>query len=141
MVPFRQSLPKGVSATIFNDDSLELVVRLDVLVRNGRTGLALVFVVLALFLRFRLAMWVAAGVPIAFAGALLFFPVFGLTISTLTVIAFIIVLGILVDDAIVIGESVHSREVEGMPQIEAAIRGTQDVFVPVSYTHLRAHET
>ncbi len=133
VVPFRQSLPKGVSATIFNDDSLELVVRLDVLVRNGRTGLALVFVVLALFLRFRLAMWVAAGVPIAFAGALLFFPVFGLTISTLTVIAFIIVLGILVDDAIVIGESVHSREVEGMPQIEAAIRGTQDVFVPVIF--------
>jgi len=133
VVPFRQSLPKGVSATIFNDDSLELVVRLDVLVRNGRTGLALVFVVLALFLRFRLAMWVAAGVPIAFAGALLFFPLFGLTISTLTVIAFIIVLGILVDDAIVIGESVHSREVEGMPQIEAAIRGTQDVFVPVIF--------
>ena len=131
--PFRQTLPEGVAATIFNDDSLELVVRLDVLVRNGRTGLALVFVVLALFLRFRLAMWVAAGVPIAFAGALLFFPVFDLTISTLTVIAFIIVLGILVDDAIVIGESVHSREVEGMPQIEAAIRGTQDVFVPVIF--------
>jgi multidrug efflux pump subunit AcrB len=131
--PFRQSLPSGVDVTIFNDDSLELVVRLDVLTRNGRTGLALVFVVLALFLRFRLAMWVAAGVPIAFAGALLVFPLAELTISTLTVIAFIIVLGILVDDAIVIGESVHSREVEGLSQEEAAIRGTQDVFVPVIF--------
>ena len=133
VVPFRASLPEGVNTTIFNDDSLELVVRLDVLVRNGRSGLILVLVVLALFLRFRLAMWVAAGVPIAFAGALFLFPVFNLTISTLTVIAFIIVLGILVDDAIVIGESVHSLEVEGVPQIEAAIRGTQAVFVPVIF--------
>ncbi|MBJ22535.1 MAG: efflux RND transporter permease subunit [bacterium] len=130
---FRASLPAGVDATIFNDDSLELVVRLDVLVRNGRTGLALVLVVLALFLRFRLAMWVAAGVPIAFAGALFMFPFFDLTISTLTVIAFIIVLGILVDDAIVIGESVHSKEVEGLSQIDAAIQGTQAVFVPVIF--------
>lgn len=133
VIPFRQSLPDGVDTTIFNDDSLELVVRLDVLVRNGRSGLVLVFIVLALFLRFRLAMWVAAGVPIAFAGALLFFPAFDLTISTLTVIAFIIVLGILVDDAIVIGESVHSREAEGFSQIDAAIKGTQDVFVPVIF--------
>jgi multidrug efflux pump subunit AcrB len=131
--PFQASLPAGVDATIFNDDSLELVVRLDVLMRNGRTGLILVLVVLALFLRFRLAMWVAAGVPIAFAGALLMFPVFNLTISTLTVIAFIIVLGILVDDAIVIGESVHSLEVQGVPQIEAAIRGTQAVVIPVIF--------
>ena len=133
VVPFRASLPEGVEATIFNDDSLELVVRLDVLVRNGRTGLALVLVVLALFLRFRLAMWVAAGVPIAFAGALLVFPLFELTISTLSVVAFIIVLGILVDDAIVIGESIHSRETEGLPPEDAAIEGTKDVFVPVIF--------
>jgi len=130
---FRQSLPSGGDVTIFNDDSLELVVRLDVLVRNGRSGLILVLVVLALFLRFRLAMWVAAGVPIAFAGALFMFPVFSLTISTLTVIAFIVVLSILVDDAIVIGESIHSKEVEGLPQIEAAIQSTQAVFVPVIF--------
>lgn len=130
---FRASLPSGVDATIFNDDSLELVIRLDVLVKNGRTGLLLVLVVLALFLRFRLAMWVAAGVPIALAGALLCFPFFGLTISTLTVMAFILVLGILVDDAIVIGESVHSMEAEGIPQVEAAIKGTQAVFVPVIF--------
>jgi multidrug efflux pump subunit AcrB len=130
---FRASLPTGVDATIFNDDSLELVVRLDVLRRNGVTGLALVLVVLALFLRFRLAIWVAAGVPIALSGALLCFPVFGLTISTLTVIAFILVLGILVDDAIVIGESVHSRELEGVGQEQAAIEGTQAVFVPVIF--------
>jgi multidrug efflux pump subunit AcrB len=130
---FRASLPVGIDATIFNDDSLELVVRLDVLVRNGRSGLILVLIVLALFLRFRLAMWVAAGVPIAFAGALFMFPFFDLTISTLTVISFIIVLGILVDDAIVIGESIHSKEVEGLSQVEAAIQGTQAVFIPVVF--------
>lgn len=131
--PFQATLPEGVSATIFADESLELVVRLAVLVRNGISGMLLVFVVLALFLRFRLAMWVAAGVPIAFTGALMLFPILGLTINTMTVMAFILVLGILVDDAIVIGESVHTAETTGLDQVDAAIKGTQAVFTPVIF--------
>ncbi len=131
--PFQSSLPQGVSATIFADESLELVIRLAVLARNGMSGMLLVFVVLALFLRFRLAMWVAAGVPIAFTGALMLFPILGLTINTMTVMAFILVLGILVDDAIVIGESVHTAETTGLDQIDAAIQGTQAVFTPVIF--------
>ena len=130
---FENSLPEGISVTVFGDESLELVTRLAVLVENGRSGLILVLLVLALFLRFRLAMWVAAGVPIAFCGAFLFFPAFDLTISTMTVMAFILVLGILVDDAIVIGESVHTEELAGQGQIEAAIRGAQRVVVPVIF--------
>ena len=130
---FRATLPSGVDVTIFNDESMDLVARLDVLVKNGRSGLILVLIVLTLFLRFRLAMWVAAGVPISFLGAVILFPAFGITISTMTVMAFILVLGVLVDDAIVIGESVHTYEVRGLDQVEAAIRGTQAVYIPVIF--------
>jgi multidrug efflux pump subunit AcrB len=90
-------------------------------------------VILTLFLRFRLAMWVAAGVPIALLGAIMCFPAAGLSISTMSVMAFILVLGILVDDAIVIGESVHTHEMRSEGQIEAAIKGTQEVSVPVIF--------
>jgi multidrug efflux pump subunit AcrB len=131
--PFQASLPEGVNVTIFNDESTDLVTRLQVLSANARNGLILVMLVLTVFLRFRLAMWVAAGVPIALLGAVMCFPSFGITISTLTVMAFILVLGILVDDAIVIGESVYTHEQKHETQIEAAIRGTQEVYVPVIF--------
>lgn len=130
---FRESLPEGVDVTIFSDESMDLVTRLDVLRRNGGGGLVFVLIILTLFLRFRLAMWVAAGVPIAFLGAVMLFPFFGITISTMTVMAMILVLGILVDDAIVIGESVHSYEVKLGDQVEAAIAGTQAVSIPVIF--------
>ncbi|MBW2499613.1 MAG: efflux RND transporter permease subunit [Deltaproteobacteria bacterium] len=130
---FQAKLPEGVSVTIFDDESLELVTRLEVLTQNGRSGLALVLIVLTLFLRFRLAMWVAAGVPISFLGAMMFFPALGLTINTMTVMAFILVLGVLVDDAIVIGESVHTYEQELGDQVQAAVEGTRAVYVPVIF--------
>ncbi|MBW2421594.1 MAG: efflux RND transporter permease subunit [Deltaproteobacteria bacterium] len=130
---FRASVPEGVEVTIFHDESMDLVTRLDVLLKNGRSGLMLVLIVLAFFLRFRLAMWVSAGVPIAFLGAVMLFPAFDLLISTLTVMACILVLGVLVDDAIVIGESVHAHEVELGDQLQAAIKGTQAVYVPVIF--------
>lgn len=130
---FRASVPEGVAVTVFNDESLDLVTRLNVVTKNGRSGLVLVMVTLALFLRFRLAMWVAAGVPISLLGALILFPIFGITISTMTVMAFILVLGVLVDDAIVIGESVHTWEKEIGNQVQAAIKGTQAVYIPVFF--------
>jgi multidrug efflux pump subunit AcrB len=130
---FRASLPEGVAVTIFNDESIDLLARLSVLQWNGLGGLVLVMAILTLFLRFRLAMWVAAGVPISFLGAIMLFPIFGLTINTLAVMAFILVLGILVDDAIVIGESVHTFEVKLGDQVEAAIKGTQAVYIPVVF--------
>lgn len=131
--PFRTSLPEEVNVLIFNDESEDLTVRLDTLSGNARSGIILVMLILTCFLRFRLAMWVAAGVPIALLGTLMIFPVAGITISTLTIMAFILVLGILVDDAIVIGESIHTHEQEGRSQEEAAIKGTQEVYVPVVF--------
>jgi len=129
----RGELPPGVQLVAFNDESKSLEIRLDSLIGNARSGLVLVVLTLGLFLRFRLALWVSAGVPIAFLGSFLFFPMFGLTISTLSVMAFILVLGIVVDDAIVIGESVYAHEQKGVPQLEAAVLGTQDVYVPVLF--------
>ena len=126
-------LPEGIAMKLLNDQSADLVVRLDALLVNARSGLLLVAAVLALFLRFRLAMWVTAGVPISFLGALMLFPSLAISISTLTVMSFILVLGILVDDAIVIGESVHRREVKGESQIDAARNGTLDVYIPVTF--------
>jgi len=129
----KPQIPEGIEMTLLNDQSADLVVRLDALLVNARSGLLLVAAVLALFLRFRLAMWVTAGVPISFLGALMLFPAFDISISTLTVMSFILVLGILVDDAIVIGESVHRRETKGEGQLEAARNGTLDVYVPVTF--------
>lgn len=130
---FRRTVPDGIEITVFADASEDLNARLSSLSANARSGLILVVAVLALFLRFRLAMWVAAGVPISLLGAIMCFPFFGISISTLTVMAFILVLGILVDDAIVIGESVHTHERDGLPQDEAAIKGTLAVYVPVFF--------
>ena len=126
-------LPAGVRLKSYNDESSGLVIRLDALTSNARSGLLLVLITLGLFLRFRLAMWVSAGVPIAFMGAFLMFPALSLTISTLTVMAFILVLGIVVDDAIVVGEAAYGHEQRGMNQVDAAIRGTQDVYIPVLF--------
>jgi len=126
-------MPAGAELVVLDDDSEDLIARLDALMRSAGGGLVLVLLLLGMFLRFRLAMWVAAGVPIAFLGALALFPTFGLAISTLSVMAFILVLGIVVDDAIVIGESVYSHERQGEDQIQAAINGTREVCVPVIF--------
>ena len=127
------SLPEGLDLTVWTDTSLELEERMDVLNTTALGGLALVLIVLALFLRFRLAMWVAAGIPIALFGTIAVFPYVDILISTMTVLAFILVLGILVDDAIVVGERVYSHEQAGKSRVQAAIDGTREVSVPVIF--------
>ncbi len=126
-------LPEGIALTIWQDESQDLVDRLDALTRNAVSGLLLVLLVLTLFLRFRLALWVAWGIPVALLGAVATFPLAGISISTLSVMAFILVLGVLVDDAIVVGERVYAHEQRGVPRDEAAIRGTQEVSLPVFF--------
>ncbi len=126
-------LPEGMSLKVVTDSARATQVRISTVARNAYTGLILVLIILALFLRFKLAIWVAAGIPIAIAGALSLFPAVGLTISSLTVMGFILVLGIIVDDAIVVGERIHSYERKGYPKEEAAIEGTLEVSVPVIF--------
>jgi multidrug efflux pump subunit AcrB len=126
-------LPEGVALTVWRDGSRSLRDRLDILIRNGRGGFILVFVLLALFLRLRLAFWVSIGVPIAFLGSLSLFPVLGISIDVISLFAFILVLGLLVDDAVVVGENVHRHQEKGDAPLDAAVRGTQEVAVPVIF--------
>jgi multidrug efflux pump subunit AcrB len=126
-------LPDGLEIAVWRDGSQTLRDRLDILVRNGINGFILVFVVLALFLRLRLAFWVSLGVPASFAGALALFPSLGISIDVISLFAFILVLGLLVDDAIVVGENVHRHQESGDDPHVAAIRGTQEVATPVIF--------
>ncbi|MEX2469073.1 MAG: efflux RND transporter permease subunit, partial [Pseudohongiellaceae bacterium] len=126
-------LPQGLRLSVVMDSAVATQDRIGTVAQNAYTGLVLVLIVLALFLRFKLALWVAAGIPIAIAGALALFPFVGLTISSLTVMGFILVLGIIVDDAIVVGERIHSFERRGFNKEEAAIEGTLEVSVPVIF--------
>ncbi|MDH3993930.1 MAG: efflux RND transporter permease subunit, partial [Gammaproteobacteria bacterium] len=129
----RREVPEGIVMTIWQDESQDLVDRLDALTKNARSGLLLVLLVLTLFLRFRLALWVAAGIPVALLGTVALFPMAGISISTMSVMAFILVLGILVDDAIVVGERVYAHEQQGKERLQAAVEGTQEVSLPVLF--------
>lgn len=129
----QHQLPEGITHRVWINTSEELEERLSVLNTNALGGLMLVVIVLALFLRFKLAMWVAIGIPVALLGTIAVFPYADITISTMTVMAFILVLGIVVDDAIVVGERVYSHEQMGKDPVQAAIDGTWEVSVPVIF--------
>ena len=126
-------LPEGLQLTIWNDGSRILSDRLDTLLSSGRTGFLLVLIILALFLRPRIAFWVSVGVPVAFLGAIFLTNALGMSIDAISLFGFILVLGILVDDAIVVGESVHSRHQEGIGRLAGAIEGAQRVTIPVTF--------
>ena len=114
-------MPVGITLETWQDDSSYLRSRLDLLLRNGRAGLILVFFILALFLRFRLAMWVTFGIPISFLGTLWLMPAMDASISLITLFAFIVVLGIVVDDAIVLGENIYTHQEKYGPGIKSTI--------------------
>ena len=125
--------PQDVTLTVWNDQSSLLVDRLATLIDSGLQGLLLVLVVLALFLRPHLALWVAAGIPIALLGAVFLLFCFGVSIDAISLIGFILVLGLLVDDAVVVGESAYVAQREGAGQLAGAIEGARRVFVPVTF--------
>jgi len=127
------TLPEGVKTAVWIDESVELSRRIDRLTTNAYAGLVLVLFILTLFLRFKVAVWVAAGIPIAVLGAIWVFPTVGLSISSLTILSFILVLGIVVDDAIVVGERIYSHEATERTRRDAAIAGTSEVIVPVVF--------
>lgn len=126
-------LPAGTHATVWQDGSAALRDRLDILIRNGLSGFVLVFAVLALFLRLRLAIWVSLGVPLSILGALALFPPLDISIDVISLFAFILVLGLLVDDAIVVGENVHRHQENAEEPLHAAISGAQEVAIPVIF--------
>ncbi len=129
----RLQMPDGIALTIWQDQTRILRSRLDLLIKNGRAGFALVVLVLALFLKLRLAGWVSLGIPISFLGALALMPTMEVSINLISLFAFILVLGIVVDDAIIVGENVYSRFEEGHEGLPAAVEGTFEVHKPVIF--------
>jgi multidrug efflux pump subunit AcrB len=129
-------MPTGVELTIWQDDARVLQSRLDLLVRNGRAGLLLVFLTLALFLRLSLALWVAVGIPVCFLGAIWVMPALDVSINMISLFGFLMALGIVVDDAIVVGENVHRQHEAGRRGLDAALTGVEQVAVPVVFAVL-----
>ena len=126
------ALPAGVEATTWSNYADSLRGRIDLLVRNGLMGLVLVFGVLVCFLNLKLAFWTTMGIPISFLGAFILIAAGGGTINMISVFAFIVVLGIVVDDAIIVGESIYSKYEQGVTPMQAALQGLSDVISPVT---------
>ena len=129
----RARMPEGIAIEVWKDNASFLRGRIDLLLRNAANGLVLVFIVLALFLRMQLAFWVTIGIPISFLGALALMPMYGGSINMISLFAMILVLGIVVDDAIVVGESIFTEQRRGNRGVEGSIRGTRIVGVPVIF--------
>jgi multidrug efflux pump subunit AcrB len=127
-------LPPGVSYTVNNDRSIIYQQRLRLLLKNAFLGLVLVLLFLGAFLEFRLAFWVTLGIPISFLGTFLFLPAMDVSINMVSMFAFIVSLGVVVDDAIIAGENIYEYRSRGMPPAEAAVRGAQDVALPISFS-------
>ena len=127
----RKLLPPGVQMDTWRDESIILKGRIDLLTTNAMQGLVLVFVILALFLQLRVALWVAVGIPVSFLGAVALMPALGLSVNMISLFAFLLVLGIVVDDAIVVGENVVLQRQAGASPLLAALRGSREVRSPV----------
>ncbi|KXJ54252.1 MAG: acriflavin resistance protein [Colwellia sp. Phe_37] len=128
-------LPPGVKLETWVDMTYYLEGRLDMMIDNMKSGAVLVFLMLALFLRVRLAFWVMMGLPVCFLGTLLMMPLefVGVTINVISLFAFILVLGIVVDDAIVMGESAHEEIEEHGHSTDNVIRGVKRVAMPATF--------
>ena len=126
-----KTLPPGYAFSVWADSSIEVRDRMDLLLRNGMQGLILVFVILSLFLDLKLAFWVALGIPISLLGACAVLLQFDQTLNMLSLFSFLIALGIVVDDAIVIGENVYTHRAMGKTPLQAAIDGTIEVVPSV----------
>jgi multidrug efflux pump subunit AcrB len=129
-------MPEGVELTPWQNAARILESRRDLLLRNGRMGLILVIASLALFLRFRLAFWVAVGLVISFMGAIWMMPMLGVTINLISLFAFILVLGIVVDDAIVAGENIYTHQHRHGQGLRGSIEGAREISRPVIFAVL-----
>lgn len=129
----RATFPEGVKLATWDDDSVSLRGRISTLFWNLLQGSILVFLLLGIFLRLSIAFWVVLGIPVSFAGALMLMPELGITANIMSVFGFIIVLGIVVDDAIVTGEHVYSKIRTGMDPLDATVTGTKEIAVPVTF--------
>jgi len=132
----RPTLPEGAEIAFFNDMSIILKSRIELLLKNMAYGLILVILLLGFFLKWRLAFWVTLGIPISFAAGLMILPQFDVSINMISLFAFIMVLGIVVDDAIIVGENIFRRHEEGENAFQGAVDGALEVGRPVIFAVL-----
>ena len=130
------ALPDGVGITLWNDESQAYEERADLLLKNGILGLLLVLIALSLFLEIRLALWVAVGIAVSGTGALAAMMVLDLAINTISLFSFVLAIGIIVDDAIVVAEHIQYERKMGTPGAVAAIRGARRIKVPLVFAVL-----
>jgi multidrug efflux pump subunit AcrB len=132
----RLDLPAGIEIIVVDDDGETYQQRVGLLLKNATIGLILVLCLLSVFLEYRLAFWVTMGIPTAFLGSLLLLPLFDVSINMISMFAFIIALGIVVDDAIIAGENIYEHMQKGIPFLDAAIIGAKEVSVPLAFAIL-----
>ena len=130
---FSKNLPSGISVDYWDDDSEYLKTRINAVLDSALFGGILVMLLLSLFLRPAVAFWVFLGIPVSFMGAFIFMPFAEGTFNVISLFAFIMVLGIVVDDAIVTGENIYRKIRDGMEPLEASIVGTKEITVPVTF--------
>jgi len=130
------SFPPTMDVAIWQDMSEVLEDRINLLVRNALLGLILVLLLLGLALDIRLAFWVTLGIPISILGAMLFMPLLGVSINMISLFAIIVTIGIVVDDAVIIGENIYHHRRQGKDYLEAAIDGARQMAVPVTFSIL-----
>ncbi len=131
-----QTMPGNLTLEVLRDRSEIFAQRADLLLKNALLGLGLVFILLALFLETRLAFWVSLGIPISFLGSFIFLSATPFSVNMITMFAFIVTLGIVVDDAIVVGENIYHHRRAGKSMREAAVFGAREVAMPVIFSVL-----
>ncbi|MEO1405873.1 MAG: efflux RND transporter permease subunit, partial [Pseudomonadota bacterium] len=127
------SLPDGVSLTLWQDAAENYQGRMVTIGTNFITGLILVMITLFLFLRPIIAFWVGVGIAVAFAGGLALLPIFDVSLNMISTFAFLLVIGVIVDDAIIVGEAIHAKTEEGDTHLDAAVNGATMVVKPVIF--------
>ena len=133
---FRPSLPDGIQVGIWQNQAEDLESRLDLLIKNGLLGLLLVIATLMLFLNPRLAFWTSVGISLSFVGTFAVMYLLGVSINLISLFGFILSIGIVVDDAIVVGENIFAEQEKGADPTEAAVTGANRVAAPVIFAVL-----
>lgn len=133
---FRPTLEDGIDVTVWQNEATNLQDRIDLLVNNAAIGLVLVVLCLALFLDIRLAFWSAFGIGISFTATFIIMSSLGMSINMISLFGFILAIGIVVDNAIVVSENIYTNSEKGMPAMQAAVKGTQRIAIPVVFSAL-----
>ncbi len=133
---YKATLPSKIGINILTNEAEVFEERVSLLLKNSVMGLLIVLFSLSLFLEIRLAFWVMMGIPISFMGAFFLFPFVDVSISMVSLFAFIIALGIVVDDAIIMGENIYHYRERGLSPMDAAIKGAKEMAVPITFAIL-----